>query len=224
MLIGMPLQYTTNYKRGEPESFGQKVQFTGNNTKSMFMSVEASLKKLRTHYIDILYVHWWDYTTPVEEVMNSLHNLVAQGKVLYLVRRILRRRTFWTLNNLSRVSPTLRLGLCLRLTPTHGITERPPSSSIKVFGASSAGTLSATSSLWLAKRAWRSLPGECSVKAVFVLTRKKRGDVRVARKVRQHKSRYLTIVFTVWIVRSRSLRVQFSLGTHRGRAEDLRRP
>ena len=51
----------------------------------MHLSVEASLKKLRTDYIDILYVHWWDFATPVEEVVNGLHNLVAQGKVLYLV-------------------------------------------------------------------------------------------------------------------------------------------
>jgi len=49
------------------------------------MSVEASLKKLRTSYIDILYVHWWDWETSVEEVMNGLHVLVQQGKVLYLV-------------------------------------------------------------------------------------------------------------------------------------------
>lgn len=50
----------------------------------MHNSVEASLKKLRTDHIDILYVHWWDYMTGVEEVMNGLHNLVTQGKVLYL--------------------------------------------------------------------------------------------------------------------------------------------
>ena len=61
-----------------------KVNFTGNNIKSLHVSVEDSLKKLRTDYIDILYLHWWDYSTSVEEVMNSLHNLVAQGKVLYL--------------------------------------------------------------------------------------------------------------------------------------------
>ncbi|KAI0697044.1 aryl-alcohol dehydrogenase [NADP(+)] [Cytidiella melzeri] len=75
-------KYTTNYKRGE--SLPQKTSFTGNNTKSMHISVERSLEKLRTSYIDILYLHWWDYTTSVEEVMNSLHNLVVQGKVLYL--------------------------------------------------------------------------------------------------------------------------------------------
>lgn len=51
----------------------------------MHLSVEASLKKLKTSYIDIYYVHWWDHYTSVEEVMNGLHNLVTQGKVLYLV-------------------------------------------------------------------------------------------------------------------------------------------
>jgi len=61
-----------------------KSIFAGNNVKSMKMSVDASLAKLRTSYTDILYVHWWDYTTGVEEVMNGLHTLVAQGKVLYL--------------------------------------------------------------------------------------------------------------------------------------------
>lgn len=52
----------------------------------MVLSLEASLKKLRTTYVDIFYVHWWDYDTGIEEVVNGLHNLVVQGKVLYLVR------------------------------------------------------------------------------------------------------------------------------------------
>ena len=51
----------------------------------MHISLEASLKKLRTSYIDIFYVHWWDWETSIEEVMNGLHTLVQQGKVLYLV-------------------------------------------------------------------------------------------------------------------------------------------
>lgn len=78
-------KYTSPWKRGVPHSeLPQKTQFVGNNTKSLHLSVAASLKKLRTDYIDILYLHWWDYTTSVEEVMNGLHNLVVQGKVLYL--------------------------------------------------------------------------------------------------------------------------------------------
>ncbi|KAJ6454744.1 NADP-dependent oxidoreductase domain-containing protein [Mycena vitilis] len=76
-------KYTTNFKARQ-DAYAQKVNFTGNNVKSMHISVEASLKKLRTSYIDILYVHWWDWDTSVEEVMNGLHNLVTQGKVLYL--------------------------------------------------------------------------------------------------------------------------------------------
>ncbi|KAK0477459.1 NADP-dependent oxidoreductase domain-containing protein [Armillaria novae-zelandiae] len=76
-------KYTTNFKREDP-SIAQKVNYVGNNAKSMYVSVEASLKKLRTSYIDILYVHWWDYETSISEVMDSLHNLVAAQKVLYL--------------------------------------------------------------------------------------------------------------------------------------------
>jgi aryl-alcohol dehydrogenase-like predicted oxidoreductase len=48
------------------------------------MSVRDSLKKLQTDFIDVLYLHWWDYTTSIEEIMDSLHILVEQGKVMYL--------------------------------------------------------------------------------------------------------------------------------------------
>ena len=77
-------QYTFNYKARD-ESVSQKVFYFGNSAKSLHISVEQSLKKLRTSYIDLLYVHCWDWDTSVEEVMRSLHNLVLQGKVLYLV-------------------------------------------------------------------------------------------------------------------------------------------
>ncbi|KAH9166991.1 Aldo/keto reductase [Lactarius sanguifluus] len=74
-------KYSSNYKR----TLGSHtVNYSGNSAKTLHLSVEASLKKLRTTYIDILYVHWWSYTTSVEEVVNSLHVLVQQGKVLYL--------------------------------------------------------------------------------------------------------------------------------------------
>ncbi len=55
----------------------------GNSRKSMVRAVENSLKRLNTDYIDLLYLHMWDFMTPVEEVLQSVHQLVASGKVLY---------------------------------------------------------------------------------------------------------------------------------------------
>ena len=77
-------KYTSNFKRVD-NSIKQKINYVGNNIKSMHLAVEASLKKLRTSYIDILYIHYWDYSTSVKEVMDGLNILVQQGKVLYLV-------------------------------------------------------------------------------------------------------------------------------------------
>ena len=61
-----------------------KTNYTGNHSKSLHVSLEASLKKLQTTYIDLLYIHWWDFTTSIPEVMQSLHRAVLAGKVLYL--------------------------------------------------------------------------------------------------------------------------------------------
>lgn len=61
-----------------------RPNYVGNHRKSMLQAVEASLKRLDMDYIDVLYVHAWDYFTPVEEVMRALDDLVRQGKVLYI--------------------------------------------------------------------------------------------------------------------------------------------
>jgi len=76
-------KYTSNFKDEDP-SVRNKANYTGNNAKSLYISVQKSLKKLRTSYIDILYVHWWDWETTIEEVMSNLHHLVQQRLVLYL--------------------------------------------------------------------------------------------------------------------------------------------
>jgi aryl-alcohol dehydrogenase-like predicted oxidoreductase len=62
----------------------QSVNASGNSRKNMMASVEASLKRLNTHYIDLFYVHIWDNLTPVDEVLRGLDDLVKQGKILYL--------------------------------------------------------------------------------------------------------------------------------------------
>jgi len=56
----------------------------GCSRKNMFATVESSLRRLQTTYIDVLYVHWWDHVTDVEEVMRGLNDLVSSGKVHYI--------------------------------------------------------------------------------------------------------------------------------------------
>src|SRR5579862_521140 len=63
---------------------GTDPNAAGNHRKNMVQAVEASLKRLRTDYIDLYWVHIWDQMTPVEEVMRGLDDLVRQGKVLYV--------------------------------------------------------------------------------------------------------------------------------------------
>lgn len=56
----------------------------GNSRKNMMVSVETSLKRLQTDYIDLFWLHMWDGMTPIEEVMRGLDDLVRSGKVLYI--------------------------------------------------------------------------------------------------------------------------------------------
>ncbi|MGW3094990.1 aldo/keto reductase [Streptomyces sp. NPDC001102] len=69
-------KYTTLRRPGDPNSGGA-------HRKSLFASVEASLRQLNTDYIDLLYLHVWDFRTPVEEILRGLDDLVRQGKILY---------------------------------------------------------------------------------------------------------------------------------------------
>jgi aryl-alcohol dehydrogenase-like predicted oxidoreductase len=70
-------KYTLSTHPGDPNS-------GGNHRKNMVRSVEASLRRLNTDYIDLFYLHAWDATTPVDEVMRAMDDLVRAGKVLYV--------------------------------------------------------------------------------------------------------------------------------------------
>ncbi|MCX5205657.1 aldo/keto reductase [Streptomyces sp. NBC_00237] len=70
-------KYATLRRPGDPNS-------GGGHRKALFGSVEGSLRRLGTDYIDLLYLHVWDFRTPVEEVLRGLDDLVRQGKVLYV--------------------------------------------------------------------------------------------------------------------------------------------
>jgi aryl-alcohol dehydrogenase-like predicted oxidoreductase len=70
----------TKYTNSMP---GRDPNAAGNHRKSMMQAVEASLKRLRTDYIDVYLLHIWDRMTPIEEVMRGFDDLVRQGKVVY---------------------------------------------------------------------------------------------------------------------------------------------
>jgi aryl-alcohol dehydrogenase-like predicted oxidoreductase len=70
-------KYTLSMRAGDPNA-------AGNSRKNMMRSVEGSLKRLDTDYIDLLWVHAWDFTTPTEEVLRGLDDLVRAGKLLYV--------------------------------------------------------------------------------------------------------------------------------------------
>lgn len=60
------------------------ISKSGNSRKSMVQAVDASLRRLGTDYIDLYYLHFWDYTTGIDEVLRALDDLVRAGKVLYV--------------------------------------------------------------------------------------------------------------------------------------------
>lgn len=63
--------------RGDPNAAGV-------HRKSLMQSLDASLQRLGVDYIDLYFVHWWDFTTPVEEVQRALDDAVRAGKILHI--------------------------------------------------------------------------------------------------------------------------------------------
>ena len=70
-------KFSLSMREGDPNA-------GGNHRKSIVQSLEASLKRLRTDYIDLYWLHQWDFTTSVDEVMRALDDLVRAGKLLYI--------------------------------------------------------------------------------------------------------------------------------------------
>ena len=70
----------TKYTNAMP---GTDPNAGGNQRKNMMRSVEASLKRLQTDYIDLYWLHIWDKITPLDEVMRAFDDLVRQGKILH---------------------------------------------------------------------------------------------------------------------------------------------
>lgn len=70
-------KYSSPLRGGDPNS-------GGNHAKSMRQALEASLRRLRTDYIDLYWVHAWDHATPLDELVRILDEAVRSGKVLHV--------------------------------------------------------------------------------------------------------------------------------------------
>ncbi|PSL51278.1 aryl-alcohol dehydrogenase-like predicted oxidoreductase [Salsuginibacillus halophilus] len=60
------------------------VNGVGYSRKHVMDSIDESLKRLKTDYLDLYQLHVWDHLTPIEEVMRTLDDLITQGKVRYI--------------------------------------------------------------------------------------------------------------------------------------------
>ena len=56
----------------------------GNSRKSLFQAIDDSLARLKMDYVDLFQIHRWDETTPIEETMEALHDIVKAGKARYI--------------------------------------------------------------------------------------------------------------------------------------------
>src|SRR5512134_935783 len=92
---GTSEKYTGEFLKGRRERFVLATKYTlnmrpddpnggGNHRKNLVQSLEASLSRLGTEYIDLYWVHAFDFMTPVEEMMRALDDAVRAGKVLYV--------------------------------------------------------------------------------------------------------------------------------------------
>lgn len=83
LLDGRRDQFTvaTKFAIGGPEGSG--VLQTGNGRRAMTRSVEGSLRRLDTDYIDLLWVHFPDLVTPIDEIVRAFDDLARAGKILY---------------------------------------------------------------------------------------------------------------------------------------------
>jgi aryl-alcohol dehydrogenase-like predicted oxidoreductase len=63
---------------------GKGLNDYGLSRKHIMSSIDASLKRLGTDYVDLYQIHRWDHETPIEETMEALHDIVRAGKARYI--------------------------------------------------------------------------------------------------------------------------------------------
>jgi aryl-alcohol dehydrogenase-like predicted oxidoreductase len=107
-------KYTLSMRRGDPNA-------SGNHRKNMVQSVENSLRRLQTDYIDLLYLHVWDGLTPVEEILRAFDDLVRAGKILYVG---LSDTPAWQASRMQAIAELRGWSRLVALQVPYNLTER----------------------------------------------------------------------------------------------------
>jgi aryl-alcohol dehydrogenase-like predicted oxidoreductase len=107
-------KYSLTMRAGDPNA-------SGNHRKNMIQSVEQSLQRLGTEYLDLLYLHMWDGTTPVEEVLRAFDDLVRAGKVLYIG---LSDTPAWQASRMQAIAELRGWSRIVALQIAYSLTER----------------------------------------------------------------------------------------------------
>ncbi|MGX1762592.1 aldo/keto reductase [Streptomyces lydicus] len=107
-------KYSTLRRPGDPNAGGP-------HRKNLFASVESSLGRLKTDYIDLLYLHLWDFTTPVEEILRGMDDLVRQGKVLYVA---ISNAPAWQVSRMQAIADLRGWSPLVALQIEHSLIQR----------------------------------------------------------------------------------------------------
>ena len=115
-------KYTLPDNPAAPANAGN-VNVTGNSRKNLMRSVEGSLKRLGTDHIDLLWLHAWDFMTPVDEVMRGLDDLVRAGKIAYVG---ISDAPAWIVSQANTLAELRGLTAFVALQVEYSLIERTP--------------------------------------------------------------------------------------------------
>ena len=96
---------------------------SGNSRKHIFDQVDISLRKLRTDYLDLYQIHWWDPDTPLEETLRALDDLVRMGKVRYAGCS---NFTAWQVCESDWIARSLGINSFVSMQPRYSMLYRQP--------------------------------------------------------------------------------------------------
>lgn len=107
-------KYSLMMRAGDPNA-------CGNQRKNMVQAVENSLRRLKTDYIDLLYLHVWDNLTPAEEILRAFDDLVRAGKVVYVG---ISDTPAWQVSRLQAITELRGWAPLIALQIPYNLTER----------------------------------------------------------------------------------------------------